>query len=313
MRFFQHFLVNCYPHHPIGAESIWLHEIPCLAEKYEYLMHAILGFAASDLMVKDSSLMAPALSHRLKAIKAIKKTLSDSPKADTFEEGNAMMAACFALTFQSVLLDDGMVEYMTFIRGVIIVAMRMYVQGAKLLLGEYLGARQEEVLQPFMEQVPLIEQSWATAAVAAIELLEPLCQHPIRKQYHEKILDMAEQLQISSYGAYKAMTNHYAWWMMLPHDQFQQIVDPTNQVCILLGSHWIALKQIMAIITETESKGFKKTPEQQSRSGDIELGIIRWLKYLNRLVDHDHVVYNQWPMWVEAQLDRDRGFFGKSR
>jgi hypothetical protein len=33
MRFFQHFLLNCYPHHPIGSEDLWTHEIPCLSEK----------------------------------------------------------------------------------------------------------------------------------------------------------------------------------------------------------------------------------------------------------------------------------------
>ncbi len=33
MRFFQHFLLNCYPHHPIGSEAIWTHEIPCLSQK----------------------------------------------------------------------------------------------------------------------------------------------------------------------------------------------------------------------------------------------------------------------------------------
>lgn len=33
MRFFQHFLLNCYPHHPIGSEDLWLHDIPCLSQK----------------------------------------------------------------------------------------------------------------------------------------------------------------------------------------------------------------------------------------------------------------------------------------
>ena len=88
-------------------------------------MHAILGYAASELICQDASLVAPAMAHRLKAIKAVKKSLAEAPKANTFEEGNALMATCFALTFQSVLLDDGMVEYMTFIRGIIIVAIQM--------------------------------------------------------------------------------------------------------------------------------------------------------------------------------------------
>ena len=33
MRFFQHFLFQCYPHHPIGSEDLWTNEIPCLSHK----------------------------------------------------------------------------------------------------------------------------------------------------------------------------------------------------------------------------------------------------------------------------------------
>jgi hypothetical protein len=36
MRFFQHFLVQCYPHHPLGNESIWTHEIPCLSQNVRF-------------------------------------------------------------------------------------------------------------------------------------------------------------------------------------------------------------------------------------------------------------------------------------
>ncbi|KAB5585805.1 hypothetical protein GE09DRAFT_1072029 [Coniochaeta sp. 2T2.1] len=316
MRFFQHFLIHCYPHHPIGAEGIWTHEIPCLSEKYEYLMHAILGLAASDLSVqRDPSLTASAMSHRLKAIKAIKKTLSDVPargasNSNSFEEGNALMATCFALTFQSVLLDDGMVEYMTFIRGIIIVAIQMYVKGADVLFGKYLGDKQAEVLRPLLEKVPLVEGAWAQDAVAAVEGLGGLCRHEMERQYWERILDMARQLTVSSWLAYKSMSAHYSWWMMLPHEQFRHIIDPDNQVCVLLATHWIALKQIMATITETEAKASGKAANKE---GDIEIGIIRWLRYLNGLVDAEHVAYNRWPMWVEVQLERDVGFFGKTR
>jgi len=200
MRFFQHFLFRCYPHHPIGAENIWTHEIPCLSQKYDYLMHSILGFAASELMSEDTSLAAPAMAHRLKAIKAVKKSLAEAPKANTFEEGNALMATCFALTFQSVLLDDGLAEYMTFIRGIIIVAIQMYIKGAKLLFGDFLGDRQAEVLQPYIEKTPLIEKSWVDAAVAAIKNLEPLCQHnEVDRTYYFLLLDLAEKLYVSSW------------------------------------------------------------------------------------------------------------------
>ena len=107
------------------------------------------------------------------------------------------------------------------------------------------------------------------------------------------------------------MTKQYGWWMQLSHDEFQHIVDPNNQVCIVLAAHWIALKQIMGTILETELKAGAQPP-QPSKERGISVGIIRWLKYLNRLVDLEHLAYNQWPLWVEAKLDKDRGFFGRT-
>ena len=74
-------------------------------------MHSLLAFSASELLPTDPSLLEPAMAHRLKAIQSIKKTLSDISKAkpkDSLEQGNALMATCFALTFQSVWLEDGL-------------------------------------------------------------------------------------------------------------------------------------------------------------------------------------------------------------
>lgn len=164
-------------------------------------MHAILGYAASELMAEDASLATPAMAHRLKAIKAVKKSLAEAPKANTFEEGNALMATCFALTFQSVLLDDGLTEYMTFIRGIIIVAIQMYMKGAQLLFGDFLGDHGNQVLQPHMEKLPLIEKSWVDGAVEAIRNLEGLCRgSEIETTFWTMILDMAEKLYVSSWG-----------------------------------------------------------------------------------------------------------------
>ncbi|KAM7206272.1 C6 zinc finger protein [Rhypophila sp. PSN 637] len=353
MRLFQHFLLQCYPHYPIGSENIWTHEIPCLSEKYEYLMHAILGFAASELLNTDPSLIESAMTHRLKAIRAIKKTLNaaassinpttSSTNDKTFEEGNALMATCFALTFQSVWLDDGMTEYMTFIRGIVIVGYQMYMRGSKFLFGAHLGDKQADLLEPFMKQVPLINKSWAEGAVRAIEGLRELVFSDDddddtstpdgvtpEQKYYELILDMASKCLASSWEAYKALTAHYAWWMMLPHDQFERLMDPSNQVALLLATHWIALKQVMAPITEVEKRGFAKVPdswkEDSSSSGgagaggqgkkkaekhDMDVGIIRWLRYLNRSVGREYARYNTWPEWVEGELVKDLGVFGR--
>lgn len=75
--------------------------------QYEFLMHSILGLAASELIATDASLAEAAMAHRLKSIQAIKRKLAASSQGITYAEGNALIATCFALTFQSVILEDG--------------------------------------------------------------------------------------------------------------------------------------------------------------------------------------------------------------
>ncbi|KAI1431748.1 C6 zinc finger protein [Xylaria sp. CBS 124048] len=333
MRFFQHFLLTCSPHHPVGQDSVWTHEVPCLSQSHEYL-----SLAASDLMTQDSSLITFAMGHRLKAIKAIKKRLTDAPQTNTFDEGNALLATCFALTFQSVMLDDGMAEFMTFCRGIVIVAIQMHCKGAKFIFSDFLGDDQMNILQPLMESIPPIREDWTNMAVASIAALEPLCKQQVETEYHQLIADIAKALYSSSYLgsfslslslslslsfmerlwsdhfltyslAYQLLCKHYGWWMQIPHESFQSLIDSDNQVCLLLASHWISLKQIMASITRVEHH--KRLQRQNRQDGGMDIGMIRWLKHINRSIDDEHRKYNQWPLWVEAQLERDLGVFGK--
>lgn len=162
-------------------------------------VHAILGLAASDLMVRDPSLVTFAMAHRLKAIKAIKKTLNDVPKANTFEEGNALMATCYALTFQSVMLDDGMAEFMTFCRGIVIVAIQMYCKGAKFIFSNFIGDDQIAILQPLLESLSLVPKDWTDIAVASIAALEPFCKQQVEIEYHELLTNIAHALYNSSF------------------------------------------------------------------------------------------------------------------
>ncbi|KAI0011723.1 C6 zinc finger protein [Xylariaceae sp. FL0662B] len=307
MRFFQHFLLSCFPHYPLKNESIWTHEVPCLSQNHEYLMHAILGLAASDLMAQDPSLVMFAMMHRLKAIKAIKKTLNDVSKMNTFEEGNALVATCFALTFQSVCLDDGMGEFMTFCRGIVIVMTQMFIKGVKFVFSNLVGDNQQELLRPFLEAMPLIRRDWTDMAVAGIRALEPLCKRQVEIEYYQLLSEMVEALYTSSFIAYQLLSKHYGWWMQISHEDFQYIIDPRNQTCMLLASHWIALKRLMITITRMENRAGGQEPKE--KDGDIDPGTIRWLKYLNRQVDIEHQRYNQWPVWVEAQLDKDIRYF----
>ncbi|TFB05366.1 hypothetical protein CCMA1212_002816 [Trichoderma ghanense] len=310
MRCFQYFLTQCYPHHPLKQEEIWTHEIPSIAHNHEFLMHAILGYAASELMHTDSSLVPVAMGHRVKAVKAIKKRLMETSKMDTtYEEANALVATCFALTFQSVSLEDGLAEYMTFIRGIVIVGMQMMFKSIKPLFSNLFESNNDDVLAPYMEGLPLIQRGWAEAAIEAITGLGPLCTRQVEIEYHEHLMTVSSRLLTNSFDAYKANSRQYAWWMLLPHASFQELINASNQVVILLHTHWIALSQIMAFINEQEYAVREKHPARQDNR--IDPGFIRWLKHLNARVDDQHQRFNQWPRWVDEQLDNDITFFGK--
>ncbi|KAI8263235.1 Sterol uptake control protein 2 [Colletotrichum sp. SAR 10_98] len=248
MRFFQHFMLQCYPHHPIGNESIWTHEIPCLSQSHEFLMHAILGMAACDLMAQDPSLLAFAMAHRVKAIKAIKKSLAELPtKGTNTEHANALVATCFALTFQSTSFEDGMGEFMTFIRGILIIGAQMMCKGIKPVFVNMLDQDSRAVLEPKMLNLPLIRQEWADGAVEAI--------------------------------AYRMISKHYGWWIQLPHDKFQRVIDMSNMTMILLATHWIAAQLVMASVTKAEHECREKAPPKKETDNPEDTGsIVRWLR-----------------------------------
>lgn len=164
-------------------------------------MHAILGFAASELISTDSSLVTAAMNHRVKAIKAIKKRLAEAARSSTsHEEANALVATCYALTFQSVSLDDGIAEYMTFIRGIVIVGMQMMFRGIEPIFATMFEDQQDELLAPHMESLPLIQRGWADSALDAITNLRQLCVEPVEIEYQEKLMDIVQKLYTNSWA-----------------------------------------------------------------------------------------------------------------
>lgn len=163
-------------------------------------MHAILGYSASDLIPTDASLVSVAMNHRIKAIRAIKRRLSEASRTDTnYEEANALVASCFALTFQSVLLEDGLAEYMTFIRGIVIVGMQMAFRGIKPVFPTLFEDKQNEILAPYMEDLPLVQRGLAEAALSSIMSLEPLCTSQVELEYRQKLLDVTQKLFVNSF------------------------------------------------------------------------------------------------------------------
>ena len=109
---------------------------------------------------------------------------------------------------ESVLLPDGLTEYMTFCRGIVVIAYIVYMHSCHmpslkpLLFAKHLAPDwRQAVLEPHMRALPLINQEWADQAVGAIRALEPLLvvdeTGEVERCFWEKLLGIAEALKVS--------------------------------------------------------------------------------------------------------------------
>lgn len=80
----------------------------------------MLGLAASHLSLYGQDYTSQALSHRVQAIQALNRALSKPCLSRA--EGDARFAAIMTLTFQASCMPEGMVEFLSMVRGCHIVA-----------------------------------------------------------------------------------------------------------------------------------------------------------------------------------------------
>ena len=79
-------------------------------------MHAMLGLGASHISILSTADYGKAaLKHRVAAIKALNEHLS---KPDlSMHEAEAAFGAIIALTFQSAYMPEGLMDFLTMVRG----------------------------------------------------------------------------------------------------------------------------------------------------------------------------------------------------
>lgn len=168
-RFFHLFLVHSCPHYPLCNDIIWTRDVPSLSHEVrnapppplfnvspcpgfplnltispaqdKYLLHSILGLAASELNASDSTVVSAALGHRLEAVRAIRQRLAARggdrlPPWNTPRGTRSYGGVLRAHLPERLYLEDGMAEHMAFVRGAVLVALQMAgaaLEGLRLL------------------------------------------------------------------------------------------------------------------------------------------------------------------------------------
>lgn len=176
------------------------------SSQHDYLLHSMLALGASDLAVESPDPLSPeaktqlsttALSHRVQAISCLNAAILRG--INRFEDGNAMLATCYALLFQSVFLEDGLAEYMSFIRGTVAVGMQMGMKGMKVLFDQLFEDKDLKVIEPAMLKAPLIDSGLVRLALESLERIEPLCQTKVEREMYGMLLSTARALITSSH------------------------------------------------------------------------------------------------------------------
>jgi len=283
----------------------------------------MLALAASDLASSshgDSVLTLSAMSHRVTAIKALNAALSRG--VHTMEEGNAMLATCYTLVFQSALMADAFPEYMSFIRGCMVVAWQMGTKRLKFIFDSMLGDDQLVKMGPFLQGAPDIDPALTNAAIESLERCQHLVVKDSEKAFHACCLEIAHASAVSSRGgklppslfvfldkphknsrstAYMGIMKIYgifAYYMSAA--DFHHLVDPANQIGLLLQAHLIALQTILEPVLKHEVV----PPKPENRAKPKHSGSVAWLDTIHGKVGEEMREWFEWPMRRAEDLRR---------
>ncbi|KFY05786.1 hypothetical protein V492_08299 [Pseudogymnoascus sp. VKM F-4246] len=297
-RLFNHFVKECHPSHPLGNEEAWTHEVPSIAHNHEYLLHAMLALAASDLSEcspNDSALALSGMNHRVRAIESLSTALSRG--VHTMEEGNAMLATCYTLVFQSALIADGFPEYMSFIRGCMVVAWQMGVKQLKFIFDGILSDEQLVRMGPHLQGPPGIDPDLTNGAIGSLEAFRPLVVRDAEKPFFECLLQITEAAQISSRQAYIGIMKIYgifAYYMSAA--DFHEFIHPDNQVGLLLQAHLIAIQMILDPVLNNENNANNRTEKTDRPWRPKHMGSVAWLNTVEQKMTYEMAPYFAWPL-----------------
>lgn len=256
MQFFHHFLTISFPHLPLGNEDVWLRDIPQFAQSYIYLMHAILALGASHLnrLVPGNGYEKEALIHRGHAINGLNTHMAKplSHHASAYGEADAMLATCYALTFQASYMADGLSDFVIFVRGCALATGKIRDENAPTAFN-LAPARHHSVIRPRLQSLPDPNPVHVASGLTALDNLAVyLHNNSAEQEFFAALRDVFVALQQSPAAGYLCFVNLYRVWYELDHDAFKLFLDSRNSTIQILLGFFIGLQMVMAPLTAHE-------------------------------------------------------------
>jgi hypothetical protein len=159
-------------------------------------MHAILGLSASHLeLLTGESFGTTAISHRLLAVQGSKASLSR--KIRNGSDGDALLASCYLLAFQSSYMKDGLLEFFTMVRGCTLLNNQL--RDGKLPMAFFLQEKDHfQVMEERLLDLPVICPDLVERAEKSLATVHPLCDLASQIEFYQLLADCVEATKVSS-------------------------------------------------------------------------------------------------------------------
>lgn len=288
MRFFHHFLVTAYPPLPMEGDDVW-RQVAALSHNYDYLMHAMLGLAASNLDLYGGNYSAQALGHRVKAIQLLNQDLSKPCTSSA--EGDARFGAMMALAFQASCMPEGMTEFLSMTRGCHIVASNSMLIFEGSLFSGFTDEGYPDSIRRLIGTGPLILEPEQEALIdeflTSLRALGPLCKSPLEVQFLGATERIVKTARVSASEAFARFADQYNLTHRSSHQEFASFTDPNNYPAQLLLVHFILIEFAIGMIA-LGSIGTRFAFRRRI--------CIAWMENLAAGLPEKYQKYVDWPM-----------------
>ncbi|KAJ3467772.1 hypothetical protein MRS44_005336 [Fusarium solani] len=316
LRFFHHFLSHAYPPLPIKGDDVWK-QVATISHNFDFLMHALLGLAASHLSLCDTTeFSSQALTHRVHAIRLFNQRLSKPCVSKA--EADARYATIMALTFQSSYMPEDMLEFMIMLRGCTVVSHTVIpVLEESLFSGFTAESHTERVLSlQRHDPVDALLGDVLDAALTSVNNLRPICHSVLEVRYLsvlDRILRLSKTSPVEGIACptstpessanivrigFTEICLAYTLFGETSEVEFNHFTDRSNYAAQIIMAHFFVIEYILAAIALKpiiDSFPFRRVI------------IAAWTKEISKKLPSGYEEYIRWPLEFAELCHRKDG------
>ncbi|KAH8898860.1 hypothetical protein GQ53DRAFT_635684 [Thozetella sp. PMI_491] len=296
LRFFHHFIIAARPWLPYGCDAVW-HNIAANALEYEFLVYAMLGMAAQHLTVSTSGdYSLQALRHRVRAIRTLNASLSE-PCGPCHAGGDARRAAIMILTFQTSYMEDGMMEFLSLLRGWMVISGAVspafeHSSFKDFTRDAYVESMRNRLVTPGVPSASTLDA--LDDFSASLKTLTPLCRSVSEVLYSAVLERIATQARTSLIEACLEIVPCFAMTNKLSDEEFRAFTDTQNCTAQVLFAHLLMLYWLL----EDATLGPGAEPFAFPRAV-----LLAWVEKISEGLPSSYKQYMVWPLGM-ARVSR---------